>query len=120
VALDPAVLSSWGQIGRLSGNDFESVLFGRHPELRRAFEALAATHPLVCRMSGSGSALFAVYRSAADRDQARMVLGRKYGDTMAVETLASQPPGPVEAGGSGIGGGEPGTVNPEHGQPAER
>jgi len=107
VALDLTGLASWGQIGRLSGNDFESTLFGRHPELRRAFEALAGTHPLVCRMSGSGSALFAVYRSAADRDEARMVLGRKYGATLAVETLAPPPPPPgPAAGGNGSGGGE--------------
>ncbi len=97
VALDPSVLASWGQIGRLSSNDFESVLFGRHPELRAAFEALAGTHPLVCRMSGSGSAIFAVYRSPADRDEARSRLGRKYGETLAVDTLASPPPGPAPA-----------------------
>ena len=59
VALDLDALSGWGSIGRLAGNDFESALFGRHPELKRAFEALAATHPLLCRMSGSGSTLFA-------------------------------------------------------------
>jgi 4-diphosphocytidyl-2-C-methyl-D-erythritol kinase len=90
VALDFDAFSRWGDIGRMAGNDFESPAFERMPGLRAAFEALAGTHPLVCRMSGSGSALFAVYRSARDRDDARLMLGRKHGRVEAVETLASQ------------------------------
>ena len=94
VALDLTALSTWGDIGRMSGNDFESVVFGRHPPIRAAFEALAGTRPLVCRMTGSGSALFAVYRSVGDREDARMMLGRKHGTLTSVETLASPPRGP--------------------------
>lgn len=89
VALDLDALSRWGDIGRMAGNDFESPVFERVPGIRAAFEALAATHPLVCRMSGSGSTLFAVYRSAGDREDARMMLGRKHGRLQAVETLAA-------------------------------
>jgi 4-diphosphocytidyl-2-C-methyl-D-erythritol kinase len=89
VALDLDALSRWGDVGRLAGNDFESPVFHRVPEIRAAFEALAGTRPLVCRMSGSGSTLFAVYRSARDRDDARMMLGRKHGRLDAVETLAN-------------------------------
>jgi len=94
VALDLDALSTWGDIGRMAGNDFESAVFGRHPPIRAAFEALAGTRPLVCRMTGSGSTLFAVYRSIRDREDARMMLGRKHGALTAVETLASPPPGP--------------------------
>jgi 4-diphosphocytidyl-2-C-methyl-D-erythritol kinase len=94
VALDLAALSTWGDIGRMAGNDFESAVFGRHPPIRAAFEALAGTRPLVCRMTGSGSALFAIYRSARDREDAIMVLGRKHGTLTGVETLASPPRGP--------------------------
>ena len=94
VVLDLDALSTWGDIGRMCGNDFESAVFGRHPPIRAAFEAFAGTRPLVCRMTGSGSALFAVYRSARDREDARMMLGRKYGTLTAVETLASPPRGP--------------------------
>jgi len=93
VALDLDALSSWGDIGRMAGNDFESAVFGRHAAIRAAFEGLAGTRPLVCRMTGSGSALFAVYRSTRDRDEARMMLGRKHGALIAVETLASPPRG---------------------------
>jgi 4-diphosphocytidyl-2-C-methyl-D-erythritol kinase len=94
VALELDALSSWGDIGRMAGNDFESAVFGRHGEIRAAFEALARTGPLVCRMTGSGSTLFAVYRSARDRDDARMMLGRKHGTLTTAETLASPPGGP--------------------------
>jgi 4-diphosphocytidyl-2C-methyl-D-erythritol kinase len=94
VALDLEALSTWGDIGRMAGNDFESVVFGRHPEVRTAFEALVGTRPLVCRMTGSGSSLFAVYRSARDREDAQMMLGRKHGTLTAVETLAHPPRGP--------------------------
>jgi 4-diphosphocytidyl-2-C-methyl-D-erythritol kinase len=91
VALDLDALSRWGDIGRMAGNDFESPVFGRHGEIRTAFEALVATRPLVCRMTGSGSTLFAIYRSARDREDAVMMLGRKHGTTTAVETLAGPP-----------------------------
>ncbi len=98
VALDLDVLSTWGNVGRLAGNDFESTVFGRHPEIRQAFEALAGTRPLLCRMTGSGSTLFAIYRSSRDRDDAAIMLGRKYGTLTPVETLATAPAGPVPAG----------------------
>jgi 4-diphosphocytidyl-2-C-methyl-D-erythritol kinase len=92
LALDLDALSRWGDIGRMAGNDFESPVFGRYSEIRSAFEALVTTRPLVCRMSGSGSTLFAVYRSSRDRDDAVMMLGRKHGTITAVETLASRAP----------------------------
>ncbi|HUR96269.1 MAG TPA: 4-(cytidine 5'-diphospho)-2-C-methyl-D-erythritol kinase [Gemmatimonadales bacterium] len=95
VALDLDALSRWGDIGRMAGNDFESVVFERAPAVRAAFEALAGTHPLVCRMSGSGASLFAVYRSPRDRDDARMMLGRRHGRVDPVETLSALPPPPA-------------------------
>jgi 4-diphosphocytidyl-2-C-methyl-D-erythritol kinase len=104
VALDLDALASWGSIGRLAGNDFESVVFGRHPEVRAAFEALAGTGPLVCRMSGSGSALFAIYRNARDRDDAALRLGRKHGAVTPITTLASPPPEPTTATAAGGNG----------------
>lgn len=88
VAFDLAVLSEWGHLARLSGNDFESVVFARHPELRAAFGALANTHPLLCRMTGSGSTLFAVYRSEQERADAIAMLGPRYGSLLGTTTAA--------------------------------
>ncbi|MGB7211609.1 MAG: 4-(cytidine 5'-diphospho)-2-C-methyl-D-erythritol kinase [Gemmatimonadales bacterium] len=86
VALDAASLSTWGDVARMAGNDFESPVFSRRPEVRAAFEVLATTHPLVCRMSGSGSALFAIYRTPRDRDDAKMMMGRKHGALVDFQT----------------------------------
>jgi 4-diphosphocytidyl-2-C-methyl-D-erythritol kinase len=95
VALDLDSLSRWGDIARMAGNDFESAVFSRYAEIRAAFEMLVTTRPLVCRMSGSGSTLFAIYRSPRDRDDAIMMLGRKHGSLTPVETLATPAPGPA-------------------------
>jgi 4-diphosphocytidyl-2-C-methyl-D-erythritol kinase len=72
IVLDADALATWGGVGRLGGNDFESVTFGDHPELKAAFERLAATGPLAVRLSGSGSALIAVYRNDASREAAEL------------------------------------------------
>ena len=86
VLLDGSALSSWSDVARMAGNDFESVVFGHRPEVRAGFEALAKTGPLLCRMTGSGSTLFAIYRNARERDDARMILGRKYGSITTSHT----------------------------------
>lgn len=86
VVLDPPGLGSWSSIARMSGNDFETPVFGKHPAVRAAFEALVGTSPLLCRMTGSGSTLFAVYRTDRDRDDARDRLGRKHGQVTSTES----------------------------------
>jgi 4-diphosphocytidyl-2-C-methyl-D-erythritol kinase len=96
VTLDLDSLARWGDVGRMAGNDFESAVFSRHREVRAAFEAMVTTRPLVCRMSGSGSTLFAIFRSVRDREDAAMMLGRKHGVVTAVDTLATPAPG-IEA-----------------------
>jgi 4-diphosphocytidyl-2-C-methyl-D-erythritol kinase len=100
VALEAGALATWGDIARMAGNDFESPVFARHREVREAFEALVTTRPTACRMTGSGSTLFAVYRSDRDRDDAAMMLGRKYGIVTAARTLAA-PPNAVTANANG-------------------
>jgi len=87
LALDISALASWSDIARMAGNDFESVVFARMPAVRAAFEAVAGTGPLLCRMTGSGSSICAVYRSERERDDARMLLGKKHGSAVATRTL---------------------------------
>jgi len=93
LVLDLDAVSRWGDVGRMAGNDFESPVFSRHGSIRTAFEALVATRPLVCRMTGSGSTLFAIYRSNRDREDAAMMLGRKHGLVTRTETLGQPAPG---------------------------
>jgi 4-diphosphocytidyl-2C-methyl-D-erythritol kinase len=75
IVLEPDALGTWGGIGRLGGNDFESPVFGKEPGLKTLFEQLAETRPLMARMSGSGSALIAIYKSERDRDDAAETIG---------------------------------------------
>lgn len=86
LALDLDSVSRWSDLARMAGNDFESAVFGREPKVRGAFEALARTQPLLCRMTGSGAALFALYRTPRDRDDAKMMLGKKHGLVVPTET----------------------------------
>lgn len=84
LALDLDALRGWGDVARMAGNDFEAPLFSRVPKLKAAFEALAATRPLLCRLTGSGSAFLAVYRTEGDRADAGMMLGKKHGRIIEV------------------------------------
>ncbi len=77
----PSRLAEWGSLARIAANDFEEHVFSRHPELaacRHALERGGGTEggdvggagALVARMTGSGSALFAVYPDIASRAEA--------------------------------------------------
>jgi len=55
-----------------SENDFEAVVFRQHPTLKTIWGKLSKSG--AARMTGSGSAIFALYASAADRERARKVL----------------------------------------------
>ena len=77
VSLDVEALSTWGSIGRLGGNDFETVVFGKHPELRALYERMAQTGPVWVRLCGSGSAIAAVYKKESERDDAVQRIGEK-------------------------------------------
>jgi len=94
IALDAEALTTWGGVGRLGGNDFESVVFGDHPDLKTAFERLAETGPLTVRLSGSGSALIAIYRNDASREAAELRLAGGDGRVIRTATRAQAAPGP--------------------------
>lgn len=94
VVLDTDALAKWGGIARLGGNDFESVAFAANARLRELFEQLAATKPLLVRMTGSGSALFGIYRSEADRDAAASQIGERDHRLIRTMTRATPPDAP--------------------------
>ena len=66
----PSDVASWERISAEAVNDFEPVIFGLRPDLRLIKERLSGTAPLIALLSGSGSALFAVYESERQRDEA--------------------------------------------------
>jgi 4-diphosphocytidyl-2-C-methyl-D-erythritol kinase len=98
IMLDEAAFDSWGGIGRLGGNDFESVVFGREPALKDLFERIAGTRPLLVRMSGSGSAIVAVYKNERDRDGAALEVGERDWRLIRTATRATPAPGPEKNG----------------------
>lgn len=66
--LSMSALTSWSGIRSLAVNDFEPVVFEWQPRLGALRDRLAETEPLVALLSGSGSALFAVYEDEEQRD----------------------------------------------------
>jgi 4-diphosphocytidyl-2-C-methyl-D-erythritol kinase len=66
-------LRSAGAASAVSANDFESVVFGQHPQLKAMWGRLRK-NAAGARMTGSGSALFAVFGSVGERDLARKIL----------------------------------------------
>jgi 4-diphosphocytidyl-2-C-methyl-D-erythritol kinase len=65
-------------------NDFEDAVFGQHPDLRSLHEQLVRTRPLLARMSGSGSTVFAIY---SNRQQAKAARAALAGHPATVATL---------------------------------
>lgn len=66
-------LRSAGAASAVSANDFESAVFGQHPQLKVMWGRLRENAGSA-RMTGSGSALFAVFGSVAERDLSRKIL----------------------------------------------
>ncbi len=93
VTLDADALSTWGSIGRLGGNDFETVVFGKRPELRSLYQRVAETGPVWVRLCGSGSAVAAVYKKERERDDAVQRLGTK--DQVVIRTSTRQVAAPA-------------------------
>jgi 4-diphosphocytidyl-2-C-methyl-D-erythritol kinase len=94
VALDAEAFATWGSIGRLGGNDFESPVFAKHPEVRALYERLAGTGPVWVRLCGSGSAVAAVYKKEKDRDSAAERLGVEAQELIVTTTRATPAPPP--------------------------
>ncbi len=54
----------------VKNNDLYSVVLKKHPSLKTHLQMLETTQPLATQMSGSGSSLFAIYETTAQRDKA--------------------------------------------------
>ncbi len=92
VVLDRDAFATWGSVGRLGGNDFENAVFGREPRIRLLFEEMADTRPLLVRLSGSGAAVIAIYKSEAERDAAALTVGGT--QRILIRTSTRQAPAP--------------------------
>lgn len=68
-AWDEAGTGGGREPGSARGNDFEPVVFARHPEIRALREAMAEGPAAVTKLSGSGSAIYSLYADPAERDR---------------------------------------------------
>jgi 4-diphosphocytidyl-2-C-methyl-D-erythritol kinase len=68
------VPGSWQDVRTHAGNSFEAVMFARYPELSRVRDLLHASGAEPALLSGSGSALFALFHDAAAARAAQQAL----------------------------------------------
>ena len=72
--LTPEGLSSWEAVAVRAANDFHDTVFRDRPDLAALHGALLELEPELALLSGSGSALFAVFRGDAEARRAREAL----------------------------------------------
>jgi 4-diphosphocytidyl-2C-methyl-D-erythritol kinase len=69
---------SAGAASPFSANDFEAVVFRQYPLLPTIGRKLSKLGAAGVRMTGSGSAIFGIFRSRGERDRAEKELTGKY------------------------------------------
>ena len=69
---------SAGVASPFSANDFEAIVFRQFPQLQTIERKLSKLGAAGVRMTGSGSAIYAIFGSRTERDRAEQVLMRKY------------------------------------------
>lgn len=91
--LQPKALGDWDAVARLAVNDFEPVVFAEYPHLARLKREMEDTEPRVVLLSGSGSALFATYRTEDELERAHASLSHRSPGTIFIptQTLTEMP-----------------------------
>jgi 4-diphosphocytidyl-2-C-methyl-D-erythritol kinase len=70
----------------LAENDFEGVVFSVHPELGAIRDELAAQGAELARLSGSGSAVFAVFEETGAAETAARAVEATFSTVTVVQT----------------------------------
>lgn len=91
--LDEGDALEWEGVEALATNDFEDVILPAYPEVAELHAALWETRPRFTLLSGSGSAVFAVYHDEARADEVALELRRRGGGAQVhrVPTLTRMP-----------------------------
>ncbi len=74
-------------VGEGPRNDFETVVFERHPRLGEIRSRLEAEGAYPARMSGSGSSLFGLFGGRAERNSALVRLGEALGAEIRLDPV---------------------------------
>jgi 4-diphosphocytidyl-2-C-methyl-D-erythritol kinase len=64
----------WETVDQLAGNDFESAVFGRYPELARTRDLLREHGATTALLAGSGSTVFGVFEEQGTAERAASIL----------------------------------------------
>ncbi|HEX6060117.1 MAG TPA: 4-(cytidine 5'-diphospho)-2-C-methyl-D-erythritol kinase [Gemmatimonadaceae bacterium] len=91
--LEGASLAHWSGVAAIASNDFEPVVFGRHPELSAIAARLRAAGARIALLSGSGSTVFGIF----DVAPAAGALAEVGGHVLATRT-ATRVVAPVRSG----------------------
>lgn len=91
--LGPDVLTEWKTLADHAANDFEPPTYNRHPQLAQIREVLAQD-ATIALLSGSGSALFALYPDPKTRDQAAHRTQHAFPNTQVHHTTTAAHPQP--------------------------
>lgn len=91
-------LASWRGLADSAVNDFEPVLFPRHPELADLRDALARAGARPARLTGSGSAVFGIFETATQRGAAAAEIARALPHVRLIESLTAAAPPPTALG----------------------
>lgn len=84
--LDPAALGGWGGVVGVAGNDLQDPVFRRWPSLAPLCRALESSGAGMALLSGSGSALFAVFPREGTAASAVVGLEERFPEVRFVHT----------------------------------
>jgi 4-diphosphocytidyl-2-C-methyl-D-erythritol kinase len=84
--VDPGRLGSWEGVAEAAENAFQAALEPLRPDLARLREALSAAGAVPALLSGSGSAVFGVFRSSAEAAEGVRRVERAVPGTRAIRT----------------------------------
>lgn len=88
---DASAFRTWTALAARATNDFEPVLFERYPVLAALKAALLDAGAELALLTGSGSALFGIFRTRAHRAAAANALRPAFPDVDFVETATAAP-----------------------------
>ena len=83
----------WRRLGAIQSNDFERVVFHRHPRLGEVRDILEHEGAVIARLTGSGSAVFGIFAGEEAAHAAARRVGENDGVVAApaVPTLSAMP-----------------------------
>lgn len=91
-------LCDWEDVARIAHNDFEPYVFGQLPELGAAKQQLLRQGATMALLTGSGAAVYGVFRDASRRSEAEAAIAAQHPGLRLMRTRTAAPPRPLPFG----------------------